>query len=365
MKILVINSSPRGERSNTQILVNAFLEGAAEAGATGETIFLKGKRIEPCCGNFHCWLKTPGVCIHKDDMPEMLEKYREADMIVIATPLYVYTYSALMKLFLDRIIPLVQPNIVAVNGLCMHPARYEKMPRSFVLISNAGFIDPEHFSGLKETFVRTFRGDRSIAGMICCAGGEMLRNPGLQDAITWYIDAVRQAGREAVSQGMISNETQSIIDKPLMDDQQVFLDMANTYFNSVLAQLDPAVDMVEASHGGTPLPPPSSMDNMQDLISGMAMVFNADEGRDLTAAIQFEVTDESPGRYFLQIADGKCTAFAGECSKPTATIKTPSDVWMAIARKELNGATAFMTGKYKVSGDLGLLMRLENLFPGG
>ncbi len=47
---------------------------------------------------------------------------------------------------------------------------------------------------------------------------------------------------------------------------------------------------------------------------------------------------------------------------PNITIKTPAEVWLAIARKELDGTTAFLSGQFRIQGDLGLLMKLKTLF---
>jgi putative sterol carrier protein len=52
----------------------------------------------------------------------------------------------------------------------------------------------------------------------------------------------------------------------------------------------------------------------------------------------------------------------GQAASPTATINAPSEVWLKIARKELDGAAAFMSGQFKATGDLGLLMRMGSLF---
>ena len=65
---------------------------------------------------------------------------------------------------------------------------------------------------------------------------------------------------------------------------------------------------------------------------------------------------------YLQIEDGKCTFHEGPADSPSVFIKTPADVWLAIAKGEMDGQQAFMSGKYKVEGDLSLLMKLSQLF---
>lgn len=364
MKILVINGSPRGANSNTDVLVKTFLEGACETGAESEIVYLKDKKIAHCNGCFVCWTKTPGICVHHDDMTELLEKIQEADVIVYATPLYVYTVTGMMKDFMDRSIPLALPFIEEKGGLCNHPRRNQSKPQRIVLISNCGFIEQDHFSGLKETVRCCFRDDaRELAGMICCAGGEMLRVPELREGIGWYLDAVKNAGRQVMCDGMIDAETQSTLDKPLMEDKELFLQSANAHFREQLGMIEADASVsAECASNAVSLGPPESIETIRDLIAGFALAYNPAKGKDLKTVIQFAITDEEPGMYYVTIADGKCAAFEGTASNPAVTITSPSDVWLKIARGELNGAAAFMKGMYKVKGDIGLLMRLNDLF---
>ena len=362
MKVLAINGSPRGERGNTERILQAFLAGAREAGADAETVYLREKTIHPCTGCFTCWTKTPGVCIHQDDMPALLEAVRAADILVLATPLYIFTVSGLMKDFLDRLIPLAEPYIVERGGHYIHPMRHpEAWPKRLVVISNAGFPQSHHFSGLEETFRRfADTPDLDLAGMILCAGGELLRSP-LKDRLTWYLEAAQRAGREVVEQGHISPETQAVLDRPLMEDPAVYARMANVYWDSVIVRPE---EEPSGEEGGVPLPPPTSLRTMRDLVAGMATAFDPEAGGDLEAVIQFEVEDEEPGRYYLHIAKGRCRAYEGVHSSPTLTIRTPAAVWMGIAEGRLDGAQAMMEGRYTVEGEMGLLLRLRHLFPG-
>ncbi len=373
MRFLAVNGSPRGPKSNTDRILLPFLEGAREAGAETEVVYLKGKHIEHCLGCFSCWIKTPGVCVHKDDMPELIQKVRGADVLVFATPLYVFTVSGLMKDFMDRMaMPLLQPFIIQRGDQYLHPRRYEGgSPGQYVLISNCGFPERQHFSGLVETF-RCFTSgpDSELAGAICCAGGELLRQPALQDSLTWYADAARKAGREVAEQGSISPQTQEVLDRPLIEDPAVYANMANMRWRSS------GVEMIETagarSSGASqlpagefvPLPPPQSLDSMRDLVAGMAVSYNPAEGGDLEATIQFHVTGDGAGSYFLDISGGSCMTYEGEHPEPTLTIDTPTDVWMAISRGEMNGATAMLTGKYSIKGKMGLMMRFDKLFSG-
>ena len=102
--------------------------------------------------------------------------------------------------------------------------------------------------------------------------------------------------------------------------------------------------------------------NVLQAIEGMTLSFNPTAAKDLNATIQFKVSGEGGGDYYLSIADGNCDFTAGTSPSPTLTIDTPADVWLKIARKEINGAMALMTGKYKGSGKMGLLMKMDKIF---
>jgi len=103
-----------------------------------------------------------------------------------------------------------------------------------------------------------------------------------------------------------------------------------------------------------------------EAIEGMAIRLNPDMAGDLQATIQFNISPstllETGGDYYLSIADGKCDFSTGTTPDPTLTISTPADVWLKIARKELNGAFALMTGKYKARGKISLLLKIDSLF---
>ena len=339
-----------------------ILEGAREAGAETETLYLKDYEINHCLGCFNCWTKTPGVCVHRDDMPALLEKLLAADVLVFATPLYVFTVTGLMKDFMDRMIPNLQPFILQRGDQLAHPARHpEAWPKKVVVISNCGFPERHHFSALEETF-RVFASnpDLELIATILCAGGELLRQSALEESLRWYVGAARQAGREVVEQGHIASETQEVLDKPLTD-AEVYSRMTNAYWNSVIVRPE-GEPCLDNSEPGTPLPPPVSRDTMRDIVSGMATAFNAEAASDLQAVVQFDVNGKEPGQYYLHIAEGACAAFEGAHPDPTLTIHTPSEVWRAISNGEMSGATAMMTGKYSVKGNLGLLMRFSKLF---
>lgn len=369
MKIVAFNGSPRGRWGNTDRILQPFLEGAREAGAVTDTVYLKDLKINHCTGCFSCWTKTPGACIHKDDMPNLLEKVRRADVLVYATPLYVFTVSGLMKDFMDRFIPLIKPYIIKRGHQFTHPMRYEdEWPKKAVLISNCGFPERHHFSGLVETFrLFTSGPDIELSGAILCSGGELLAVPALKEGTRWYTDAARKAGREFVENGIIAPETQAVLNRNLADPEQYSL-MANGYWDSVIAG-SPEAEVTDGPLAAgdlspaLPLPRESGLpESFLHAVTGQAASFNATAAGDLKADIQFRATGKEPGDYFLRIENGRCTAYRGLSPKPHLTVHTLSEVWLQIARGELSGQTAYMKGLYTTEGDFGLLLRMNELF---
>ncbi|OGS65944.1 MAG: hypothetical protein A3J79_13025 [Elusimicrobia bacterium RIFOXYB2_FULL_62_6] len=101
MKILLISSSPKGEKSLTFALAAEALKGAAAAGADTETVHLSGRRIEFCRSCEACH-RNDMRCVMIDDAGPVLEKMLEADGLVLASPNYINQVTASMKALFDR-----------------------------------------------------------------------------------------------------------------------------------------------------------------------------------------------------------------------------------------------------------------------
>lgn len=99
-KVLVLSGSPR-RNGNSDLLCKEFLKGAVDAGNNAEKIFLRDKNINYCNSCYYCE-KSGGTCAIKDDMAEILEKIDQADVIVMASPVYFYSINAQIKALIDR-----------------------------------------------------------------------------------------------------------------------------------------------------------------------------------------------------------------------------------------------------------------------
>ncbi|MBU5626100.1 flavodoxin family protein [Oscillibacter sp. MSJ-2] len=102
-KVLALSTSPR-RGGNSELLADAFLAGAAEAGHETEKICLYDQNIQFCRGCLAC--QKTKRCIIRDDVEGILEKMRRVDVLVFATPIYFYEMSGQMKTLLDRTNPL-------------------------------------------------------------------------------------------------------------------------------------------------------------------------------------------------------------------------------------------------------------------
>ena len=100
MKILGINSSPRGKNSRTLKLVDAVLDGAKERGAETELVDIAALDIRYCLGCQVCYAE--GECVQEDDLAELVDKMLSADGIVLGSPVYMHSVTAQLKTVIDR-----------------------------------------------------------------------------------------------------------------------------------------------------------------------------------------------------------------------------------------------------------------------
>ncbi|PKL68072.1 MAG: flavodoxin family protein [Methanomicrobiales archaeon HGW-Methanomicrobiales-1] len=116
MKILAIHGSPRTIRSTTRKFASFVLEGAAEAGAETEMIDLCDVRVTPCTACDACSFN--GICVNDDDVPIIVERMKEADGIVFASPVYIDNVSGQMKIFFDRLADAIHYQVLAGKYGC-------------------------------------------------------------------------------------------------------------------------------------------------------------------------------------------------------------------------------------------------------
>lgn len=98
--VLILSGSPR-KGGNSDLLCDQFAGGAAEAGHQVEKIRVAEKSIHPCIACYHC-RDHGGKCVFQDDMAQVLQKMIDADVLVLASPVYFYSIDAQLKAVIDR-----------------------------------------------------------------------------------------------------------------------------------------------------------------------------------------------------------------------------------------------------------------------
>lgn len=99
-KVLILSGSPR-KGGNSDTLCEQFMQGAHDAGHDVEKIWVQGRKVAPCLACYYC-KDHAGECAVKDDMTDILSKMLDADVIVLASPVYFYSISAQLKAVIDR-----------------------------------------------------------------------------------------------------------------------------------------------------------------------------------------------------------------------------------------------------------------------
>jgi multimeric flavodoxin WrbA len=209
MKVLAINGSPHMESGNTAMILDPFLEGMKEAGASVELFYTRKLKIGPCNGDMSCWFKNPGKCGQDDDMQILLPKFKEADIIVWASPVYYAGITGPLKNLMDRQLPL-------------HVIGEGSKKQKAVLVSTCGAWELSMFDPLLAQMKAIYdrpEGSSEFAGALLrpmAEGVKEMLKAGETGLVESVFLAAKEAGRQLVKEGRISEETQKAVSKELM-----------------------------------------------------------------------------------------------------------------------------------------------------
>ena len=120
MKIAILNGSPRKE--NTSAMVDAFVEGAREAGHEVEVLHVGKMKIAGCLSCEYCHTKGNGQCIQNDDMQKVMPAYLNADMVVYASPIYYFGLTAQISAAMQRVYAIGKPSKATKAALLLSSA---------------------------------------------------------------------------------------------------------------------------------------------------------------------------------------------------------------------------------------------------
>lgn len=335
MEVLVINGSPKGEKSNSFKLTQAFLEGLNESDV--RIAHLSQLKISNCQGCFSCWNKTPGKCIFNDDMESLLNDLIDASLVIWSFPLYYFSVPGLLKNFIDRQLPLTLPFMdksVASGG---HPSRYDRSKQKHILISTCGFYTAK---GNYDSVIGMFNYFLKDYDTIFCGQGELFRVPELSYRTNEYLSYVKQAGKEYVMSG-ISNATRVHLDE-LLFPKETFEAMADASWG------------IDQKTGET-------IDESLTFTKQMAALYNKDsyQGEDLVLEMYYTDLDQT---YQIILRKDKAEVISENFRPYTTRIETPFTVWQDIASNKIRGDEALMKQMYKVQGDLQFMIHWGNYF---
>jgi multimeric flavodoxin WrbA len=170
-KILILKSSPR-IHGNSNTLAERAATGARDMGADVKVFNLHDMDIRPCDACDEC-RETGGVCVIGDEMQALYPRLREADAIVLASPIYWFTMSAQLKVCIDRWYAMQTPNGNELGG------------KQFGIVLTYGDSDLHNSGGINaiHTFESMFRYlEANIAGIVhgsADAAGEINKQPAL------------------------------------------------------------------------------------------------------------------------------------------------------------------------------------------
>jgi len=237
MKVLAINASPHKDKGNTALILTPFLEGMKEAGADIETVYTEDLTIHPCRGDFTCFCRPSGRCIQRDDMDTLMPKVRDADVLVFASPLYVDGVTGPMKIFIDRLVPLLQMYVETRDGHSRHQPKDTKT-RKIILVSNCGFWEKDnydpvicHMRALSKNLNAEF------AGALVRPHGTFLRSAPMTGLpYEDILAAAEDAGRQLVKTGCIARETLATVSRPMLPFEK-FMEVSNPMIAKLVERL--------------------------------------------------------------------------------------------------------------------------------
>jgi len=214
MKIIAINGSPRGEKSNTGVMIDAILKGLNAPGNKIENIYLTSKNIKYCTGCYSCWIKTPGKCIINDDMKNIIEQMAGADLIIFGSPLYFNNISGTLKVFFDR---------MTAAGGDPHKKTNIQTPGAalkFIMVSNCGFAHRSQFDAVSLWIKNVSKlMHANLIGEFYTANGRALTQPSNDQlkSRTAYLQFLESCGRQYLEYDVLDAAQKALLAGGVLD----------------------------------------------------------------------------------------------------------------------------------------------------
>jgi multimeric flavodoxin WrbA/putative sterol carrier protein len=379
VKVVVVNGSPKAAGGNTGIMTQMVSSALEAEGIMVEEIFLAEHQLEFCIGCGVCTEK--GRCWRSDDHASIIEKVLSADGLILASPVYFGLVTAQMKVFLDRSLayghkprtswkPGLAISVSAGKGETATADYLAGELRVYGFFSvgtlTAIAVQPGAFLGMDLVEARA----ADLAKDLARAIKEKRRFPATDRELSFYLfmgdlirkqkdfmrDDYRHWQESGFYDGFESYVGQTFTHPPY--NKEMRKEWIKGIISEEAAKAKGKASQKRESRQDATSPGLTCL----ELIRRMPMGFRKDKAADMNAVYQFEINGPESFTGHLVISKGTCSYVDGPASKPDVTIKSPADVWLAVSNGSLNGQSAFMAGKYKVEGNMGLLMNLSKLF---
>ena len=222
-RAIAINGSPRKEKGNTAIVLSSFLEGLTENGISVELHYASRLKVKPCaCGEMQCWYVSPGECRIKDDMQLIYPKLKEAEILIIATPVYIPLPGA-MQIVINRLCPLVEPYLEFRQDRTRARFRQDVNIKKIVLVSTGGWWEKENMSTIVR-IVEELAENASVefGGAILRPHASLMRTEGkINEEGIKILNAVKKAAKELACDGRMNQKTLDSISRPLITEEEL------------------------------------------------------------------------------------------------------------------------------------------------
>lgn len=217
MKILVLNGSPKREKSDTICITNSFIEGMNDVCKNDVNVInVIDRHIEYCKGCFSC-KKNGGICVIKDDMQAILEEILQSDLLIFSFPLYCFGMPAPLKALLDRTMPLSSMTMKKVGDRYEHVGQADFSRLKYVMISGCGFpCGKNNFEAAVAQFKMCFPNNTTV---LTIPESPMFNVEEAVAVTKPRLKLVRAAGIEYAESGKISVDLSEKISSPMIEEE--------------------------------------------------------------------------------------------------------------------------------------------------
>jgi multimeric flavodoxin WrbA len=143
MRITILNGNPDPDNFKFEGYLKSLADLLRAKNHQVSLLALRALDIKYCTGCWSCWWKTPGQCPTEDGSREVCRSWVNSELVLLASPVRMGFFTALLKSALDKIIPLALPYIEMNQGEYHHRLRYPRQPKLAVLLEKDEDTDPE------------------------------------------------------------------------------------------------------------------------------------------------------------------------------------------------------------------------------